>query len=100
MDENQFRAKIAEIFREQDRRFECAQKRMDRMEAASEKRALASEKRMTASEKRISRIERLQDKNTKAIAGLQKTVSDLMDIYQFRERSADNKFDNLDARLK
>lgn len=65
MDENQFRAEIAEIFREQDRRFERAQTRMDR-------------------------IEKLQDRNAKAIASLQKTVSDFMDIYQFREQSADN----------
>lgn len=99
MDENQFRAEIAEIFREQDRRFERSQKRMDRMEAVSEKRFAASEKRIVASEKRLDRIVRLQDKNTLAIASLQKTVSDFMDIYQFREQSADRMFDNLNARL-
>lgn len=99
MDENQFRAEIAEIFRELDRRFERSQKRMDRMEAASEKRFAASEKRIVASEKRLDRIERLQDKNTLAIASLQNTVSDFMDIYQFREQSADRKFDNLNTRL-
>ena len=93
MDENQFRAEIAEIFREQDRRFERAQKRMDRMEATSKKR-------FAASERRLDRIEKLQDKNANAIASLQKVVSDLMDIYQIREQSADLKFENLHNRLE
>lgn len=93
MDENQFRAEIAEIFREQDRRFERAQKRMDRMEAASEKR-------LAASERRLDRIEKLQDKNAKAISSLQKVVTDFMDIYQFREQNSDRKYDNLNTRLE
>lgn len=107
MDENQFRAEIAEIFREQDRRFERAQKRMDRMEAASEKRLAASEKRLAtsekrlvASERRLERIEILQDQNAKAISSLQKVVTDFMDIYQFREQSADQKYDSLNTRLQ
>ena len=83
MDENQFRAEIAEIFREQDHRFERAQKRMDRMEAASEKR--------------LERIDRIQNKNNKAIASLQQVVSDLMDVYQVRDQIADQKFDNLNT---
>lgn len=93
MDENQFRAEIAEIFKGQDRRFERAQKLLDRMDAASEKR-------LAASERRLDRIEKLQNKNAKAISSLQNVVTDFMGIYQFREQNADRKIENLNTRVQ
>ena len=86
MDENQFRAEIAEIFREQDRRFERAQKRMDKFEAANKER--------------FDQIEKLQKENTKAISSLQKVVSDLIDVYQVRDQISDQKIENLNTRVQ
>lgn len=106
MDENQFRAEIAEIFREQDRRFERAQKRMERHEAEMEKTEIRLSKAIGKNAKAIERNSRAIEKNTKSIEKNAKAIerlsdlwTDFVDVYRFREQSSEQKIADLSIRV-
>ena len=102
MDENQFRAEIAEIFREQDRRFDRAQKRMEEMDKKIMELNSALD-RTNANLDKITEIvadnSKSIKKNSRTIAGLADLWGDFVDTYRFREQKTERTLANLSAKI-
>lgn len=95
MDEYQFRAEIAEIFREQDRRFEKSQRRVEKLEVdLQESRSLIDQMVPI-----VDQSLKITNQNAREMRNLEKLWGDFVSTYQFRERTTDQKISNLTSRV-
>ena len=95
MDENEFRAEIAEIFREQDRRFDRAQKRMEETSAEINKLKTA----LDGTNASLEKTAKIANANAKAIDKLSSLWGDFVDVYRFREHQTEKTLSNLSVKI-
>ena len=95
MDENEFRAEIAEIFREQDRRLAETSAEIKKLKTALDKTA-----EITASNaKAINENTKNVNKNAKAIDKLSSLWGDFVGVYRFREHQTEKTLTNLSVKI-
>ena len=102
MDENEFRAEIAEIFREQDRRLEETSAEIKKLKTALDGTNAALEKTAKiadANTKAIDANNAAINKNAKAIDKLSSLWGDFVDVYRFREHQTEKTLSNLSVKI-
>ena len=102
MDENEFRAEIAEIFREQDRRLEETSAEIKKLKTALDKTAeitASNAKAINENIKAINENTKNVNKNAKAIDKLSSLWGDFVDVYRFREHQTEKTLSNLSVKI-